>query len=47
MKEKKTENKWINRKNISKNVLNEKDIKLSNMDNILRFTRGYDKMKAT
>ncbi len=34
-------------KNPSKSMLNENDIKLSNMDNILRFTRGYDRIKVT
>ena len=42
-----TENKEIGRKNPSKSMLNENDIKLSNMDNILRFTRGYDRIKVT
>ena len=45
-KRKITENKML-RKNLSKDGINENDIKLSNMDNILRFSRGYDRIKVT
>ena len=45
-KRKITESKML-RKNLSKDGINENDIKLSNMDNILRFSRGYDRIKVT